>query len=202
MTTEAEILETLENTTSPLDWIADSLDPHPGEHAASMFLGKEFLLWLWWQSETKFGTIELPEVGRVDFHIDDRLQFKTDDESPQISDFKGGAPATTDEARASLLSGKVIEVARIFLRNEHDREYTLQLNGERLELSGVKVPGEVKDGFEEKLYERMFLLEEVTAILDQLFYRFCADRMHPHWRSKILPDMRAWVGSRDDESTR
>jgi hypothetical protein len=174
------------------DWIRDSLDRHPADHPASRFLGKEFLLWLWWSSERGYGSVDLDHFGKVDAWIDDRLQFTTGGDEPQAVDLKGGAPAATMEARTALQAGKVVEVARIGLRVK-EREYALQLLGETLEITGLKVPGEVKDGVDERIYERMFLLEEATALVDALFFRFCAERLGKDWDKKILPMLRTWV---------
>lgn len=162
------------------------------DHPASRFLGREFLLWLWWRSERDFGTVDLPRFGKVDVWIDDRLQFRTAGEDPQTSDLRGGAPATTAEARTALLAGKIVETARVGLRVK-EREHALELRGEGLELAGVKVPAECKDGLAERVLERMFLLEEVTGILDALFVEFCHDRLGERWDGLLLPQIRAWV---------
>ena len=179
-----------------ISWISDSLDIHPGDHPASFFLGKEFILWLWWRSETHYGHLELGEHGRVDFWVDDRIAFRTDGDKPQTSTIQGGAAAASPEARSALLTGKTIDGARLGLR-VHEREYSLQLKGETLDVSGLKVPGEVKDGVDERIYERMFLLEEVTDILDQLFLAFCEERLAERWNGAIVPEIRGWVADRD-----
>ncbi len=188
--------ETWQSTSGPADWIVESLDLHPVDHPASRFLGKEFLLWLWWASEQRFGTIELPDYGAVDFWIDDRLKFQTVGEEADggraTSDMKGGAPATTREAKFALAAGKIVEVATLGFRVK-EREYTLQLSGESMELAGVKIPAEVDDGFDEMILERMFLLEEVHGIVTELFYRFAAERLSKDWGSKHLKEIRAWI---------
>ncbi len=162
------------------------------DHPAARFLGREFLIWLWFTSERSFGKVELPPFGDVDFWIDDRIVFRTPGEDPQTSDLKGGAPATTSEARTAMASGKTIDAARLGIRVK-EREYSLELRAEGLEVAGVKVPAEVKDGEDERLYERMFLLEEATGILDALFVRFCADRLGDSWDDAVLPEIRAWL---------
>ncbi len=174
------------------EWINESLDLHPTDHPASRFLGKEFLLWLWWRSEKDFGTVELGEMGKVDYWIDDRISFRTPGEDPQTSDLKGGAPATTAEAHMALRAGKVVETASLGFR-VREREYVLQFKGEGMELSGVKVPSECDEGVDEQIFERMFLLDEITAILDQLFFRFCAQRLEDGWNTQVLPEIRQWV---------
>ena len=178
----------------PSDPVDDSLDQHPGDHPASWFLGKEFLLWLWWKSETAYGTIEVSPMGAVEFWIDDRIQFRTEGDHPQISDLKGGQPTATAEARSAVRAGKTVEIATVGVRIG-EREYTLGLKGETLELAGLKVPGVVKDGLDERIYERMFLLDEITAILDGLFFRFTEERLDQAFRVKMLQPMRDWIAS-------
>jgi len=188
--------ETFAGTTGPADWIAESLDLHPVDHPASKFLGKEFLLWLWWSSEKRFGSIELGDYGQVDFWIDDRLKFQTVGEEADggraTSDMKGGAPATTREAKFALAAGKIVEVATLGFRLK-EREYSLTISGESLELAGVKVPGEVDDGIDELILERMFLLEEIHGIVAQLFYRFADERLGKTWNTKLMPEIRQWI---------
>jgi len=181
---------------APQDWIQDSFDVHPGDHPASFFLGKEFLLWMWWKSETQYGAVELDGLGSVEFWIDDRLQFKTEGDQPQVSDLKGGQPSATAEARSALQAGKIIETARIGMR-VGEREYSLSIKGETLEVSGLKLPGEVQDGLDERIFERMFLLDEVVGILDALFFRFIDVRLDPEWQRMALEPMREWVAGQN-----
>ena len=162
------------------------------DHPASRFLGREFMLWLWWTSERDFGTAELPPFGTVDFWIDDHIQFRTPGDDPQIADLRGGAPATTIEARTALSSGKTVESARLGLRVK-EREYSFSLCAEGLELSGVKVPSEMKEGSDERIFERMFLLDEVSGIIDAFFFRFLEKRLEASWNTEQLPAIRAWV---------
>ena len=173
----------------------ERLDASLGDHPAAVFLGREFLLWLWWRSERDFGSLELPHFGQVDFWMDDRIQLRTAGDDPMVSDLKGGAPATTPEARMAVLAGKTVETARIGLR-KGDREYALALRSDPLEIAGLKVPGEVKDGVDERIYERMFLLEEATGMVDALFFLFCSDRLGASWDVETLPQIRAWLSGR------
>ena len=178
--------------SAPEDWINDSFDVHPGDHPASFFLGKEFLLWLWWKSERAHGAVELEGVGTVEFWIDDRIQFRTEGDQPQVSDLKGGQPSATAEARSALQAGKIVETARIGMR-VGEREYALSLKGETLEIAGLKLPAEVQDGLDERIYERMFLLDEVVAILDALFFQFIDVRLDPEFARMTLEPIREWV---------
>jgi hypothetical protein len=165
------------------------------DHPAAQFLGREFLLWLWWRSEEDFAVADLPHYGTVDFWIDDHIQFRTPGDDPQVNDIRGGAPATTIEARTALASGKTVESARIGLRIK-EREYSFSLKGEGLELTGVKVPSDVADGIDDRLFERMLLVEELGGIVDTFFYRFLEQRVADTWRSKQVPAIRDWVAGK------
>ena len=187
-----EVADGAYEPAGPEDWIRDSFDVHPGDHPASFFLGKEFLLWLWWMSEKSYGAVEVDAIGPVEFWIDDRIQFRTEGDQPQVSDLKGGQPTATAEARSALIAGKTVETATIGVR-VGEREYTFALKGETLELAGLKVPGEVKDGLDERIYERMFLLDEIVAILDGLFFVFAEERLHPDFRDRTLGPIREWI---------
>lgn len=165
------------------------------DHPAAQFLGREFLLWLWWRSEEDFATAELPHYGTVDFWIDDHIQFRTPGDPPQITDLRGGAPATTVEARTALAGGKTVESARLGLR-VREREYSFSIRAEGLELSAVKVPSDARDGIDDRLFERMLLLEELTGIVDSFFFRFLEQRLADGWRSTQLPAIRSWIADK------
>ena len=172
--------------------VAETAEELPMQHAADTFMGREFLFWLWWKSEVGYANLELPYYGSVDFWIDDRIRFRTSDDNPQVSEIKGGAPATSAEARSALAAGKTIEAASLGLRVK-EREFSMEFRGEGLQMGGLKVPAECKEPGEEQLYERMFLLEEAWGLIDALFVRFCEDRLDGHWNEEVLPAIRQWA---------
>ncbi len=180
-----------------MDAVQGDVTPSRGslDHPATQFLGREFLLWLWWRSEEDFAVADLPHYGTVDFWIDDHIQFRTPGDDPQINDIRGGAPATTVEARTALASGKTVESARVGLRIK-EREYSFSIKAEGLELTGVKVPSDAADGIDDRLFERMLLVEELGGIVDTFFFRFLEQRVTDTWRSKQVPAIRAWIAGK------
>ena len=185
---------------------ADEGDVRPSrgalDHPASQFLGREFLLWVWWRSEVDFATAELPHYGTVEFWIDDHIQFRTPGDNPQIADIRGGAPATTIEARTALSTGKTVESFKMGLR-VREREYSFALRADSLEITSLKVPADLQDGDDEKIFERMFLVEEITGILDTLFFRFLEQRLTDSWTGEQVPAIRDWIAGNgsDGESS-
>ncbi len=159
-------------------------------------VASEFFLWLWYQSETGQGRVELGEGnGAVEYWVDDRIAFRAVGEDKVSAIMTGDNPSLTPEAHAALAGGKVIRDVRLALRRE-DREYTVTLKAPRIEIAAAKLPALVKSGDEgEVLYERMFLYEELHFVLGGLFRAFAEARCGDDWRDRTLPDLRRWVAA-------
>ena len=63
----------------------------------------EFFLWLWYQSETGQGRVDLGETGgSVDYWVDDRIAFRAVGEDKVSAVMTGDNPSLTPEAHAAL----------------------------------------------------------------------------------------------------
>src|SRR4029079_3539978 len=88
------------------------------------FVGRELLLWLWFESETKEGTLQVPALGEVGFWIARQLVLSTGKERTRI---KAPFPGLAREAKEALLAGKLPESAGIQLSwNEQDISFTMK----------------------------------------------------------------------------
>lgn len=153
----------------------------------------EFYAWLWWASEESGGTFDLPDpVGRVDVWVDERLAFRSPDDTRVSAVMTGENPAATLEARAALAGGKVLQELRVGMRRD-DREYFVTLKGAAMHIQGLKLPQVVTDGGEEVLFERMHLYEEVGFVVGALLQRYAEQRTGPSWDDEILPALRSWI---------
>ena len=156
-------------------------------------LPSEFLTWLWFTSEQEGGTLQLDgDQGRVDVWVDDRIAFRSQEDDKPRTVLTGENPSATLEARAALAGGRVVRELRLALRKD-DREYSVALKGANLDIVGAKLPGLVKGGIEEVLYDRMYLYEELAWLLSALLKRFARERTAPEWSNSTLPAMRRWV---------
>lgn len=162
------------------------------------FVGREFLLWLWFESET-FETNLRPAGGApCALWIETRmtLSFEKDE-----SVLKSASPATSPEAKEALRQGKLPREAKLRLTNgEH--EFAWVFRGDTLSLASVAIPAELKDkgdDVHEVFYERMRLLEELEAILEALWNDFLTLRLSEAWGSSIVPMLRRFAaGKRAD----
>jgi hypothetical protein len=158
------------------------------------FLGREFLVWIWWKSDLFDGRMELAEFGPGEVWLDDQLvlEARGGGESVEQSKLRGAAPSTTPEAREALRQGKVPTKAKISIVQQ-EREFSFVLDGESFALAGVRTPALLQEDEDEKFYERMYLLEETESLLYGLYREFLALRLSPLWNDKVAPAIRDWV---------
>lgn len=154
----------------------------------------DFLLWLWWKSETQEGRFETPDAGIIDAWVDDRVVTR-EEASKRRSTLQAEHVSQERAAGAALLSGQVVTEARIGLRRE-GREYTFTLKGSGFTLATAKLPTECKGAEDEVLYERMYLYEDLVFALGELYRLFLAERLDAHgWAAWSAPSMQAWAAA-------
>lgn len=162
-------------------------------------IAADFYLWVWWRSEMQGGHFTLEDGTAVEVYLDDRLALRDTGEERPTTLLTGDSPGTTPEARAAVLGGKVPKELRLLVRRE-DREYHVTLRGERIGISGAKLPTQVKTGeVAEILYDRMFVYEELHWLVSCLLRQYAAARVAPDWRANVVPAMREWLSPLDAE---
>ncbi len=160
------------------------------------FLGSEFMMWLWFKSETHDGLIEVNQHGPVEVVYDDRLVLEAYLAETERNTLKGGAPAYSPEAKVALQHGK--RVSRAKLRVVKDgREWTFTFKAEGMDYTSVKIPSVLSRRQEEKFYERMYLVEELEDIMDRLYAEFIRLRLTDSWDEEMVPAMKEWVATDD-----
>ncbi len=156
------------------------------------FLGSEFLTWLWYKSEVYEGRFNIGERGACEVWFDDRLTLEAVVIENEQSQLKGASPSVSPEAREALRQGKIPVQARLRLVCDQ-QEFAFAFKGPDFLLSGVKIPTLLSDEADEKFYERMYLIEELEAIIHDLYAEFLALRLSPAWVGTFIPWLRAWV---------
>lgn len=160
----------------------------------------EFYTWLWWSSETQRAVFDLPDpIGRVELWVDERLAFRSPEDTKVVAIMTGDNPAATLEARAALAGGKVLHEIRVGIRRD-DREYYATLKGPQAHMTALKLPQVVTEGGEEVLYERVHLYEEICFVLAGLFREFARLRTGSAWQSDVQPALQSWILGRDSEA--
>lgn len=180
------------------------------------FVGREFLLWLWFESELFDATLETREHGSFGLWLEGRLVL---DEGKESTTIKGTSPGRHRDAKEALLRGKLPERAGLHLAWA-DHESTLVLKGESMALASVVLPtkldraepapppvtappprprkkradaAEPADEEHETFYERMHLVRQVEEIVEALYRDFLTLRLSSAWEGFVFPAIERWT---------
>ena len=165
------------------------------------FLGQEFLAWLWYKSEERGGSIEVPGRGDVlvVFEKHMLLEYGEGDASEKV--ICRGLQTELKEARAGLGLAKKPEQARVRLA-WGDYEFSVTLAAAIFEFRNVRLPktagSEEDDGRAESLegsiLERIALFEQLTRLVDDLFRMYINVRASQLWNEELVK-IRAWINA-------
>ncbi len=156
------------------------------------FLGSEFLAFLWFKSEIQADGFPMGEHGKVEMWLETALSLTSLLDPGEKISLKGAAPSSTPEASSALRQGKLPERATIRLAVGDD-EYGFSFHGPKFALSGVSLPEVLVEESDEAFYERMRLLEQLDAIVTDLYREFLAIRLSALWHDELVPALRDWV---------
>lgn len=190
------------------------------------FVGREFLLWLWFESELFDATLSTRDSGPFGLWLEKRLVLSAGKDSTRIT---AASPGRGREAKEALLAGQLPESAGIRITTS-DEETSFVLRAEALGVSGLKLPGAVlgkeedapnvlleemmgkrgkpkkkerrEDEAYEAFYERMRLTHDFEALLESLYRDFLAFRLSPRWKAVFVPAARAWARGEDVDAER
>ncbi|GAB6194158.1 hypothetical protein [Desulfocastanea catecholica] len=164
------------------------------------FLGQEFLTWLWWKSEERGGSVELPGQGDITVVFEKHMLLESGEGESTEKIVCTGLQAELQEARTGLRMGKKLEQARIVI-GHNDYEYSFTLAAALMEFRNVRLPktetteNDKSDSPEEvegMILERIYLFEELIKLVNALFKMFLDVRLTAAWRDE-LQKIRGWV---------
>ncbi len=153
------------------------------------FLGREFLTWLWYQSHRREAVFKLEKAGDLELWFDGPVALQSDGSATTQKILCSSETLT--EAKLALREGRKVVRANLRVVSGNE-EWSLTVEPLWLNLKSLRLP---KTGGEDEglFYERVFLIERITAIMDELFELFLEIRTSPRWREEELPAMRQWV---------
>lgn len=167
--------------------------------AEKRWLGQEFLTWLWYKSEERGGSILLDGRGDITIAFEKHMLLESGEGESLEKIVCSGLQAELQEARTGLQMGKKLEQARITFGFDN-YEYSATLSGSLMEYRSVKLPktettetdGDNPEEVEGMVLERIFLMEELTKTVNQLFKMFLDIRLGEKWKDE-LHQVRIWV---------
>ncbi len=168
--------------------------------AEKRFLGQEFLTWLWWKSEERGGSIELPSHGDITVSFEKHMLLESGEGESSEKLICTGLQTELQEARTGLQMGKKLEQARVVI-GHNSYEYSLTMSGALMEYRNVRLPkteatetdkSENPEEVEGMILERIYLLEELVRLVNELFGIFLKARLGPNWRDELVT-IREWI---------
>jgi hypothetical protein len=164
------------------------------------FVGREFLLWLWFESQVFETNLAPSGAGRVALWIETRMALAFEKEEAVL---KSSALQQSPEAKQALRQGKLPREARLYL-STGEHEFTWVMKADSLGTGSLKIPSQLKkndDEPQEVLYERMMLVTELETILEALWNDFLSLRLSEAWEDVVMPALRRFAhGKKVDEA--
>ena len=157
------------------------------------FLGNLFLLWLWWQAECKEGMIDLGQGQEVALVVDRSIDMECAWGVTGKQSLRGDAPGRTPEAAKALQAGKWPRKLGLIL-SDHDREWSLDLQGDLFRVSGLKLPKpeELPGSEREAIEERLESTLRLDDLLLSMFDVFLRERFSGTWATR-RDELKAWI---------
>ena len=160
-----------------------------------MFLGQEFLTWLWYLSENE-EPLELEPGRPVWVYLGENLTLGPAQGAEGSRVSVKGKEASLAEAREGLRQGKLVEALRLGLGLEDD-EFWMTVKAAGLEVSSLKLPaispGDEAEGLEGRLLERVFLIETALGALEGLFKLYLAKRLEDEKGGELWDFLKNWA---------
>lgn len=157
------------------------------------FVGREFLLWLWFESEVFETNLKPSGADSLSLWLETQITLASEGEEIRV---KGATPGLAPEAKQALRQGKLPRDARLRAVLS-ELEYGWTFKADDLAIAGLGVPAQLKsksdDDKYEVLYERMRLVEILEAALEGLFTDFLDLRLDAAWENKLVPIFKQWA---------
>lgn len=170
-------------TSQEVAWVLDE--------NSRAFLGNEFLMWLWFVTETKDDTFNLSDGSEVTVMFAGGLRLECPRGQTGNDTINHEGPTRLPESRRAIQAGKLPRKAGLMLvRN--DQQYGLTINAETLSVSSAKLPNCEEEETSARRFERLDQIRELNVTLDLLYSAFCSIRLSSSWES-VLGDMQSWL---------
>ena len=165
------------------------------------FLGQEFLAWLWYKSEERGGSVEVPGRGDVQVVFEKHMLLEYGEGEASEKVICRGLQTELKEARAGLGLAKKPEQARVRLA-WGEYEFSVTLTAAIFEFRNVRLPktvdaadeGSSAESLEGRILERIALFEQLTRLVDELFHMFINIRASRLWNEELVK-VRAWINA-------
>lgn len=155
------------------------------------YLGREFLTWLLWRSESGDSVCEYEGAGVVPLCTGRIILRGITGDVNELS-ARGSLAPYSQEVRHALDHGLLVHSARLRLTHG-EKVYEVTLDAEFLDIRAAKLPELMSEEEDDQLTERLYLTEQLSGMVDALVKSFLAVRASKAWSKQVVPEMKAWM---------
>lgn len=160
------------------------------------FLGNEFLTWLWFMIETDQHQLCNFDPDLVSLNIGSRLVLEnTYNNAKETVTIKGDG-ANLEEGRVALKKGALVTEMHLSYKTV-GQDWLFSLKGESLNISNLKLPEtgpvEAPEDLEGIVIEKIYLLEKIIGMVNNLFSHFIKLRLSDRWHGQTATQIRKWT---------
>jgi len=162
----------------------------------SLYLGEDFLTWLWFKSEKNNGLFTSKNGEVFSITMGDRVVVTGGEGEFKERAMSSGKNSTFKEAKQGLKLGKKVCSAKITIEYNGE-EWSFLIKSEDFSMSSFKTPKISKkiqqdEDPEGVFFEKIFLIEKALEFFDDVFYEFLKIKFDPAWEEE-LEEMRQWI---------
>ena len=162
------------------------------------FLGNEFLTWLWFITETDQDRLRQFNPNLVSLTVGSRMVFENIRTNTKETITIKGDEANMEEGLLALRKGAAVAEMHLSYK-AGTQNWQFSLKGESLNISTLKLPEtghmETPDDLEGVVLEKIYLVEKIVLLVNNLFSHFVKLRVSDDWNTKTIPHLRKWVAS-------
>ncbi len=162
------------------------------------FLGNEFLTWLWFMIETDQNRLRQYDPDLLSLNIGSRMVLENTRNNAKETITIKGDDANLEEGLVALKKGAVVTEMHLSYKTV-GQHWLFSLKGESLNISNLKLPEtgtvETPEDLEGVVIEKVYLLEKVIGLVNNLFSQFIKLRVSDTWRNQTVSRIRNWSAS-------
>lgn len=162
------------------------------------YLGREFLTWLLWCSEAGEPLVEFEKAGVTVLFLGRVVLKGISGDVTELS-ARGAMAPYSEQVRQALDKGLLVHQARLLLTHG-EKAYQVTLDAEFLDIRAAKLPELMSEEEDSRTSERLYLAEQLSAMIHTLVETFITVRAGRGWRKQVVPAMKEWM--RGEEGTR
>ena len=176
-------------TPEDVAWIADE--------SSRDFLGNEFLLWLWYNSEGDSDTVTVADDSEVTYMIARTLTLECPRGQTGHETITHEGPTRLPEAKRAIQSGKLPRKVGLTLVR-HGEQYELAVHAETLAVGAARLPNPPEDvgDARARIDHRVGQVRDLVETLDLLYDAFGRKRFGKEWPD-TLARMQKWLAKEE-----